>query len=66
MTYRQIQAWHANLPDEAIPVVTGFIRRDRSRRDDHAGPRRQDYSAALFASALSASALERWTDVDGL
>ena len=66
MTYRQIQAWHANLPDEAIPVVTGFIGATEAGATTTLGRGGSDYSAALFASALSASALERWTDVDGL
>ena len=65
-TYRQIQAWHQNLPATTIPVVTGFVGATAAGATTTLGRGGSDYSAALFASALSASALERWTDVDGL
>ena len=65
-TYRQIQAWHGRLPAEAVPVVTGFIGATEAGATTTLGRGGSDYSAALFAAALGATALERWTDVDGL
>jgi aspartate kinase len=46
--------------------VTGFIGADASGRTTTLGRGGSDYSAAIFASALDASVLERWTDVDGI
>ena len=65
-TYRQIRAWHGRLPAEAVPVVTGFIGATEAGATTTLGRGGSDYSAALFAAALGAAALERWTDVDGL
>lgn len=66
VTYRQIRAWHERLPGETIPVVTGFVGATEAGATTTLGRSGSDYSAALFAAALGASALERWTDVDGL
>ena len=65
-TYQTIQAWHAGLPAQSVPVVTGFIGATEAGATTTLGRGGSDYSAALFAAALDASALERWTDVDGL
>ncbi len=65
-TRRLIQAWHRLLPAGHVPVVTGFIGSTADGRTTTLGRGGSDYSAALFASALHAERLERWTDVDGL
>jgi len=50
----------------AIPVVPGFIARDRdSHETTNLGRGGSDYTAAIIAAALDAEALEIWTDVDG-
>lgn len=49
-----------------VAVMGGFISRDsKSRRISNLGRGGSDYTAALVASALNASSLEIWTDVDG-
>ncbi|MCR4959362.1 MAG: bifunctional aspartate kinase/homoserine dehydrogenase I [Prevotella sp.] len=50
----------------AIPVVPGFIARDRdSHETTNLGRGGSDYTAAIIAAALDADVLEIWTDVDG-
>jgi len=63
-TSESIQRWHTSLDGTAI--ITGFIGADGSGRTTTLGRGGSDYSAAIFASALGASVLERWTDVDGI
>ena len=49
-----------------VAVMGGFISRDsKSRRISNLGRGGSDYTAAIVASALNASSLEIWTDVDG-
>ena len=50
-----------------IYIATGFIGSDKdSGVTTTLGRGGSDYSAAIFAAALGASALEIWTDVDGV
>ena len=49
-----------------IPVVTGFIGSTEDRRTTTLGRNGSDYSAAIIAAALKASAIEIWTDVNGV
>ena len=65
-TYRQVQAWHAGLPTALVPVIAGFIGATTDGAVTTLGRGGSDYSAALLSAALRASAMERWTDVDGL
>lgn len=48
-----------------IPVVPGFIARTESGETTTLGRGGSDYTSAILASALDASVLELWTDVDG-
>jgi len=49
-----------------IPVVPGFISRDRDTGETtNLGRGGSDYTAAIIAAALNVSVLEIWTDVDG-
>ncbi len=49
-----------------IPVVPGFISRDRDTGETtNLGRGGSDYTAAIIAAALDADVLEIWTDVDG-
>jgi aspartate kinase len=50
----------------AIAVTGGFVGRDLAGETTTLGRGGSDYSAALFGAALGASAIEIWTDVDGL
>ena len=49
-----------------VPVVPGFIARDRDTGETtNLGRGGSDYTAAIIAAALDADILEIWTDVDG-
>jgi aspartokinase/homoserine dehydrogenase 1 len=50
----------------AIPVVTGFIGATRDGQTTTIGRNGSDYSAAIVGAAMDASAIEIWTDVDGV
>lgn len=47
-------------------VITGFIGTSDSGETTTLGRSGSDYTAAIFAAALRAEALEIWTDVDGM
>ncbi|MFZ2905436.1 MAG: bifunctional aspartate kinase/homoserine dehydrogenase I [Cyclobacteriaceae bacterium] len=49
-----------------VQVITGFIATSESGETTTLGRSGSDYTAAIFSGALKASALEIWTDVDGL
>ena len=69
LTNRLVREAFAGLSQEAnkiIPVVPGFISRDRDTSETtNLGRGGSDYTAAIIAAALDASVLEIWTDVDG-
>jgi aspartokinase/homoserine dehydrogenase 1 len=50
----------------SIPVVTGFIGSTVDNRTTTIGRDGSDYTAAILGAALRASAIEIWTDVDGV
>jgi aspartate kinase len=52
--------------DGCIAVVGGFIGAAPDGRTTTLGRGGSDYSAAILAAAVGASALEIWTDVDGM
>jgi bifunctional aspartokinase / homoserine dehydrogenase 1 len=49
-----------------VQIITGFIGTSESGETTTLGRSGSDYTAAIFASALKASDLEIWTDVDGM
>lgn len=55
-----------NLSGEILYVTQGFIGSDENHHTTILGRGGSDYSAALFAEAVSASTLEIWTDVAGV
>jgi aspartokinase/homoserine dehydrogenase 1 len=70
-----IVAWEHSRPrlDQALPaafsglaVVTGFIAVDREGLPATLGRNGSDYSASIFGALLEASAVDIWTDVDGV
>ena len=52
--------------DRQIPVVTGFIGSTTDGRTTTIGRNGSDYTAAIIGAAIGASAIEIWTDVDGV
>ncbi len=56
----------AMAADDEVPVVTGFVARDREGFLTTLGRGGSDYSAAIFGAALGADEIEIWTDVDGV
>jgi aspartokinase/homoserine dehydrogenase 1 len=51
---------------QAVQIITGFIGSAESGETTTLGRSGSDYTAAIFAAALGAEALEIWTDVDGM
>jgi aspartate kinase len=49
-----------------VPVLGGFVGATRAGQTTTLGRGGSDYSAALVAAAVGASAVEIWTDVDGM
>ncbi len=49
-----------------LQVVTGFIATSKSGETTTLGRSGSDYTAAILAGALRSTALEIWTDVDGM
>lgn len=54
------------LGDDAIPVITGFIAATPGGVTTTLGRNGSDYTASLVGAALGATAVEIWTDVDGV
>ena len=48
------------------PIVTGFIGATEDGQTTTIGRNGSDYSAAIVGAAIDASAIEIWTDVDGV
>ena len=51
---------------KGIPVVTGFIGKDRRGNITTLGRGGSDYSAAILGRAVGAEEIQIWTDVDGV
>lgn len=49
-----------------IQIITGFIASNSQGKTTTLGRGGSDYTASIFGAALSASAIEIWTDVDGV
>ena len=65
-SYGAIRKAVESHPEARVFVAPGFIARDSSGRLATLGRGGSDYSAAIFAAALGAEALEIWTDVPGI
>ena len=48
-----------------VPIIPGFIASNEAEETTTLGQGGSDYTAAILAATLNASALEIWTDVDG-
>lgn len=64
VTYERIRNWWKG--EAGLAVVTGFIGSTESGETTTLGRGGSDYTAALFGAALVATAIEIWTDVDGV
>jgi len=64
VTHKLIRDHFKNHGD--VQIITGFIATSESGETTTLGRSGSDYTAAIFAGALQASALEIWTDVDGM
>jgi aspartokinase/homoserine dehydrogenase 1 len=64
VTNQQIQTYFTEHPEPQI--ITGFIGATLQGETTTLGRSGSDYTAAIFAGALQAEALEIWTDVDGM
>ena len=51
---------------KALAIVTGFIGATATGETTTLGRGGSDYTASIFGAALAASAIEIWTDVDGV
>lgn len=65
-SYADIRKAVDSSPETALFVAPGFIASDEKGRVTTLGRGGSDYSAALYAAALQADALEIWTDVPGI
>ncbi|MDA7845396.1 aspartate kinase [Rickettsiales bacterium] len=54
------------LSYNTIPVVTGFIGRDKELKTTLLGMGGSDYTASILGIVLGADSIEIWTDVDGI
>jgi bifunctional aspartokinase / homoserine dehydrogenase 1 len=63
-TNHLIQSHYASHPK--VQVVTGFVGSTTEGITTTLGRGGSDYTAAIFGAALSAEAIEIWTDVDGV
>jgi len=55
-----------NLVDGTIPIMGGYYGKDKQGNTTTLGFEGSDYSASLLGAALSADAIEIWTDVSGI
>jgi aspartokinase/homoserine dehydrogenase 1 len=62
---KRVQEHFADNPHQ-LYVVPGFIAGDADGNTTTLGRGGSDYTAAIFASAVKATALEIWTDVSGM
>ena len=63
-TNKKIKTYYTD--QKSIQIVTGFIASDKGGLTTTLGRGGSDFTAAILASALDASDLEIWTDVDGV
>lgn len=56
----------SKLPDDVVPVVTGFFAGDEDGNIRTLGRNGTNYSATLIARFIEAEEVQNWTDVDGI
>ena len=68
-TNRRTRAYFSQMfrrSGRTVPIVTGFIGATEDGQTTTIGRNGSDYSAAIVGSAVGASMIEIWTDVDGV
>lgn len=65
LTELLIRSFHQENPDKLL-FVTGFIAGNDAGQITTLGRGGSDYTAAIFGSALNASEIQIWTDVNGM
>jgi len=65
-TYKAIREAVESHPEARIFVVPGFIARNKKGEVTTLGRGGSDYTASLYAAALSVDELQIWTDVPGI
>lgn len=70
---RPLEGWEdaarravAALPDGEVPIVTGFVAKNREGDVTTVGRNGSDLTATLFAAALGADEVQIWSDTDGV
>ena len=66
IAYENIRKNLSSLPQDCIPVITGFIGVTQDGSVTTLGRGGSDFSAAIIGAAIGASVIEIWTDVDGI
>jgi homoserine O-acetyltransferase len=61
-----VRRWFQELPQDVVPVVTGFIAATETGETTTLGRNGSNYSASLLANFLNADELENYTHVDGI
>jgi aspartate kinase len=65
-SYSEIDRAIAALPEEEIPITTGFIGRSSKGDITTLGRGGSDFSAAIFGAAAKVEEIQIWTDVPGI
>ncbi|MFK7809852.1 MAG: bifunctional aspartate kinase/homoserine dehydrogenase I [Saprospiraceae bacterium] len=55
-----------NIPEDTIPVITGFIASSEKGRTVTLGRNGSNYTATLIANFIQANEVQNWTDVKGV
>jgi len=63
---RKIARFFQKLDKDSLPVMTGFLARDREGNITTLGRSGSDLTATYLGAALGAEEVEIWTDVDGV
>ncbi len=61
----QIMHWNIRRT-EGVPVITGYIGKDKNGDITTLGRNGSDYSATIIGAAIGADEVQIWTDVDGV
>ncbi|MBI5368086.1 MAG: aspartate kinase [Planctomycetes bacterium] len=61
-----IMAFNIQRYDKTIPIVTGYIGKDKNGDITTLGRNGSDYSATIVGAAIGAEEIQIWTDVDGV
>ncbi len=61
-----VKQFFANLPENTIPVITGFIASDMKGNTTTLGRNGSNYTATLLANFCNAEEVQNWTNIDGI